>query len=501
MDGDKGHNAVNEAGTPATDNSGGSGREPWRERIDRVDWGALAPDRAAEIPDLLRDLADDGAARGASPVESLSTLHDILRFPEPGYLVAPTVVEFLVAIACDPATAPASRWRPLSLLLELVMPQATTWLPHHPDIALWRDEVAWVRSTSVEKARDKYETWLAAASTEQEYRRMAGRLATLEHDNGLDLIVAELETYDAARDRVTELAGLLAGPENRRSMDGAAEWACYVLAFFPEEAETLLAALTRESSLLVPKDLARSASDDPLSAELFAVGMLARPEHAAVTVGLAHQMASGHLYNSFTAAVALAVIHGERVPQECLRRISRSGRSRVGYTQLFGESWPHCGQRSPEQLGFLALGRGGEATQGIRREMLPGVLADAEDDSAAIVGGDALEMALGPRNASQREDYVESQNTGEFDHQTLEVLWTFAELAKDAWTEPLMDTLAAWGLPTDRDEFRAFTGVDEEAEDEPAEDEPGPGAAGPAAGSGTTSPGEGGGLLRRLLGG
>ncbi|MBB4930069.1 hypothetical protein F4561_000889 [Lipingzhangella halophila] len=488
------------AGTPAKDTPGGESRELWSDRLDRVDWGVLAPDRGKEIPTLLRDLADDGAASGNDPVESLSTLYDIIHYPEPGYLAAPTAVEFLAAIACDPATAPAGRWRPLSLLLELVVPDAAAWLPHGRDIALWRDEVAWVSATPVDEVRAQYQTWLDEASDEQEYRRMASRLAVLSRDDGPALLEAALATHDAARERVADLAGLLKGSENRRSIDGAAEWACYVLAFFPDEAESVLPALTQESSLLIPGDL-RSGStggDDPLSAELFALGMLARPEHAAVTVALAHQMAGGHLYNGFTAAVALAVIHGERVPQECLRRIIRSGRSKIGYKGLFGDSWPHCGQRSPEQLGFLALGRCGTATRGARVDMLPEVLAGAEGDSRSIVVGTALEMVLGPRNDPHHDP--DDYESADFDQDTLKVLWAIAELPEAAWESPgVLSALEAWGLPTERDAFRAFAGVDddESTESEPEAQAPGQGT--PSADTGGQA--GGGGLLRRLFGG
>ncbi|WP_393916234.1 hypothetical protein [Halostreptopolyspora alba] len=499
IDGDGGGSAMSAAGENVNGAPGGAaGRESWSERVETVDWGALAPDRGKEIPVLLRDLADGGAASGNDPVESLATLHDILRFPEPGYLAAPTAVEFLTAIACDPATAPAGRWRPLSLLLELIVPHAATRFPHHRDIALWRDEVAWVSATPVDEARAQYETWLGEASDEQEHRRLTRRLDTLSRDNGPALIEAELAVHDAARERVADLAGLLAGSDNRRSVDSAAEWACYVLAFFPDEAETILPVLTRESSLLVPRDLASGATsgDGPLSAELFAVGMLARPEHAAVTVALAHQMAGGHLYNTFTAAVSLAMIHGERVPQECLRRITRSGRSRVGYKGLFDDSWPYCGQHPPEQLGYLALGRGGTATRGVRIDMLPEVLAAAEGASRAILVADALEMVLGPRDEGHDPADHES---AEFTQDTLRVLWAIAELDEAAWEAPgFVDTLEAWALPTDRDAFREFAGVADDESAEPERDTSARDA--PEANTGGGSR-EQGGLLRRIFGG
>uniref|UniRef100_UPI000B021DF4 hypothetical protein n=1 Tax=Allosalinactinospora lopnorensis TaxID=1352348 RepID=UPI000B021DF4 len=475
MDGDEGMGAPNGEGrhTPGAAVRGEDGGGPGIDQVEEVDWDALAPDGGKEIPALLRDLADGGAASGNDPVQSLSALYDIVRFPTSGYLAAPEIAKFLVTIACAPETSPAARWRPLSLLLELVVPDPAARLPRRRDLALWRDEVAWVVGTEVRAVREQYGTWLSEASDEQQYRSMANRLDILAQDNGPALLEAELAVYDAVRERVTELRGLLEGAANRRSVDGAAEWACYVLAFFPEEADTLVPAITRASSLLVPKDLAggNSVGDDPLSAELFALGMLASPEDATVTVALAHQMAAGHLYNTFTAAVALAVIHGEKVPRECVRRVLRSGRSRVGYDGLFGDSWPHCGQRTPEQLGFLALGRGGAATRGVRVDMLPQVLSGAEGDSRTTVLGAALEMVLGPRG--EYRDHTDYESA-DFDEDTLKVLWAIAELSEAAWEDRgVADTLAAWKLPSDRGGFHALVGATDDDEDEDA-DEGGP---------------------------
>ena len=441
-------------------------------RADGIDWRALVPEGGAEIPALLRDIAAGGDAE-RNLDDAVAALYDLIRFPGPGYLAAPAVADVLVDIACHPDTPAEWRSRPLSLLLEILVPNAADLLPWLPDIALWRDEVAWAAATDIDKVREQYWTWREEAPDEQQYRRMRNRLDAVSRDNGPALLQAELAVHDTVRARATDLVGLLDGRDNRRGIDPPAEWACYLLAFIPEAAEEVRARLMaslppapglqgaggreapgrpRQASVL------GGEQEDVLSAELFALGMLTPPDDPAATVALAHEMASGHLYNAFAAAVALTVIHGEKAPRECLTRITAGVRTRGGANGLFGDSWPHCGEAEPEVLGFLALGRGGEATRETRLEMLPGVIARAEGAVRAIVAGDALEMAFGPRTGE-----AAAEAPADIEEPALLVLWAIAELPAAAWAESdIGATVEAWGLPADRAEFRAFAGVDGE---------------------------------------
>lgn len=465
--------------------------------VDDIDWGALAPDRGSEIPELLR-----GARGGDDPARSVATLYDILRFPGAGYPAAPAASGFLVDIACDPETADPGQT--LSLLLELVAPTAADHFPRRLDLEQWRADVAWAGSTGAESVREQYRTWRDEAGDEQQYRRMSSRLDAVSRPNGIALLEAELATYDAVRKRVPELAALLTGRGNRRRIAGSvppAEWVCYLLAFLPdaETAQRSVTAITAASSLLQPPQQSpRAEESEPLSAELFALGALAEPEDAAVTVALAHQMAAGHLYNTFAAAVALTVIHGSRVPSECLTRIADGGRTRVGYHGLFEDSWPHCGEIQPEVLGLLALGRGGERTRRTRLDMAPDVLAHSEDAGSGVAVGTALDMVLGPRTAAHTP--VTEENA-ELDTETLEALWAIAEIPESVWSESdIGTTVAAWGLPGDRADFRAFAGVTEEEESvEDAGDSSEPGGGDQS--SGTTGTARSGGVFARLFGG
>ncbi|WP_306366878.1 hypothetical protein [Nocardiopsis sp. CC223A] len=436
---------------------------------DSVDWTALAPEGGERIASLLAGVTGSDTA--------LSELHDIIEFPAPGHRAAPRAVDFLVDAACSEQTPATDRWRPLSLLLELVSAHAEDLFPEPRDLAQWRDEVAWITSTDIGKVIEQYRSWVEEAPDEQQRRRMRNRLDVLELPDGPALLQAELDTFEAIRARVPDLLELLKGAENRGGMDRAGEWASYLLAFLTPDADRIVAGITGASQILLAKDLrpARQApsslrdmmdqalvgGSDPLPAELFALGALAGPDDIDLTVALTHQMAGGNLYNSFAASVAMVMIHGRNTPREALRRIGRGGGTTSGYEGLFNESWPHCGERSPQVLGFLALGRAGDRARRLRLDILPGLIK-GEEDSRALVTAAGLELVLGPRTqGSTAEDHLNA----EYDEETLKVMWAIAELPAQAWEDAgFREVLAAWGLPEDPEEFRTSVGVELEPE-------------------------------------
>lgn len=463
-----------------------------------VDWTTLAPEGGERIPALLDQLAGSD--------DALSELHDIIRFPAPGHLAAPKAVDFLVDIACSEKTPVADRWRPLSLLLELVSSHAEDRLPEARDLEQWREEVAWAAANDAEKVRAQYEIWAAEAPDEQHYHRMRNRLAVIDQPGGVEILRAELECYEAVCARVPDLVELLKGGANRAGLDRAGEWVSYLLGFLPTESERIVAEITGASHVLLAKDLrpvpkpptnlleVRNqilGGGEPLPAELFALGMVASPHDIDLLVGLSHQMAGGNLYNSFAAAVAMVLIHGENTPREALRRIGRGGGTATGYEGLFNESWPHCGSLSPQVLGFLALGRAGERARRLRLDILPSLIK-GEEDSRALVTGAGLELVLGPRS---KEHTAEEHANAEYSEATLKVLWTIAELPASAWKdEEFRATLRAWALPDEHKEYCALVGAEPEPE-KPAEPEQ------PQAPQAPQAPERPQGLLGRLFGG
>ncbi|WP_017594752.1 hypothetical protein [Nocardiopsis potens] len=479
-----------------------TGRGPLRG-LDDVDWTGLVPDEGARIPELLRTVA----AGGTGSMDAVSALFDILRHPGPGYLAAPQAAPFLARIAADEATgAPAEA---LSLLFELVVPVPAAVVPEPWDGGQWADEVAWATASDVDAVRDQYLKWREDAPDEQAFRRMSARYDAVARDTGAALLKAELDVREAVRPHVPDLVGLLEGRENRSGLNSTAEWAASILAFLPEARDEAVPAILRGRGLLEPEPepetysaalQARESWRKPLSAELFALGMLAGPADADTTVALAGQLSSGNLYTEFAAASALAMQHGERVPHQAVERMRRHGRTRVGHTGLFDDSWPHPGEAAPVVLGYLALGRCGEAAAELRAEILPEALRAAGALAPAVVGS-ALEEVLGPRSAPQdAAEAIEAADTGDDERDPgllLRVLWAVAELPASAWEEAAVgETAAAWGLPADRDGFREYVGVGADTADEEEPEEQAPAA--PAAPQREEGPG---GLFARLFGG
>lgn len=448
-----------------------TGREPLTGLHD-VEWARLAPERGDEVPGLLQTVASGGAGS----MEAVTALYDILRHPGPGYAAAPEAARFLADIACHPDTsAPGEA---LSLLFELVVPVPLAVVPHAWDLDLWRDEVAWAVAADPEEAREQYRQWCAEAPDEQSYRRMSARYGVLGRDGGAALLQAELDVRTAVAERAEALAGLLEGRENRRGMNSTAEWAASILAFLPEAADhavpRIRARMVEEARR--PQDPTGLRMQDEwrkaLPAEMVALGMLADPADATATVALVEELESGNLYRSFAAGCALALMHGERAPEQALAKLAELGGTRVGFTALFNDAWPHPGVVEPVVLGYVALGRCRDAAAEVRAAILPGALSHAGPTAAAVVG-EALESVLGPRTgpedaAEAMEKALTDGGDGEPDR-LLRVLWAVAELPQADWDEHgVGDVVEAWSLPADRAAFRDFVGVDEDEEDEGA---------------------------------
>ncbi|WP_017557195.1 hypothetical protein [Nocardiopsis baichengensis] len=481
-----------------------TGRAPL-QGVHDVDWVRLAPQRGDEIPGLLQTIAGGGT----DSMDAVTALYDILRHPGPGYLAAPEAAGFLADIACHPDTAAPGE--ALSLLFELVVPVPLAVVPRFWDTDLWRDEVAWAVAAAPEEAREQYRQWSAEAPDEQAYRRMSARFGVLGLEGGAGLLKAELDTRAAVAERAEALTGLLEGRENRRGMNSTAEWAVSILAFLPEAAEGTVSRIRTRMVDQARREARQSGTGvrmqeewrRPLAAELFALGMLGDPSDATATVALVEEMEAGNLYRAFAAACALALIHGERAPVQALDKLGELGGTRVGFTALFDDAWPHPGVVEPVVLAYLALGRCGDAAAELRARILPEALAKAGPSAAAVVG-DALESVLGPRSgpadaAEAMEKALAEDGGGEPDR-LLRVLWSVAELPEADWEEQgVGDTVQAWSLPADRDAFRDYVGVDDDEEEDASEAQDGDAA--PEAASGQAAEERPKSLLGRLFGG
>ncbi|TDQ43918.1 hypothetical protein [Actinorugispora endophytica] len=450
---------------------GNHGSDPLHD-LDGVDWDALVPEHGGRIPDLLRGVS------GERQEEALVELHGILAFPGPGYVAAPAVVEFLMRMVAQEGLR--GRHNVLNLVQELAVPAMADHLPVRRDSALWRDEVAWAVGADAGTLREQYEGWLAEAPDEQRHRRMSGRLRALSHDGGAAVLAAELAVHDAVRERLPVLLGLLEGKSNRGG-DAVAEWASYILAWFPEDADEIVPAI-----LSAGDPLAADTDLRPLPAEMWAVGMLADPADVTVTVQLGQLLVDSDEDLSFAAALALGQIHGSAAPEQAIARLLNA----AYWEDQFGVCLPQSGGMEPAHLGMLALGAvDDEEVQRAKIHRLPRVFAYTGAGGHGAVAADALELAFGPR-VLDRAPAKDGDFDG-YDQDRRDVLTAIADIGEQEWQEGgLTEVLRAWGLPEERTALRAFTGADAEA-DAPAEPEA---PAAPAAA-------EPGGLLGRLFGG
>lgn len=433
--------------------------------VDDVDWAALAPGRGGEIPGLLRRV------RGTDRESALVALYDILAWPRPGYAAAPRVVDFLLNLVEQGAPG-----RPpvLNLVQELAVPAMADHLPDRRDLALWRDEITWLSGVDVQEARDRYTEWLAEAPDEQERRRLTGRLRALEHPNGIAVVAAELAAYEAVRNRLDVLLDTLPGRADRG--EGAAEWASYLLAWYPEEAERIVPALLNAGD---PRNAALALR--PLPAELWALGMLADPADATVTVHLGRLLDHSDDDLVFAAALALVLMHGPAAPEQAVARLLDA----EYWDDRFGACLPQSGAVEPAHLGMLAVGAVDDAElRTAKTEQLARILAYTGSAGWGIVVADALETVFGPRpGAAETAGGIDFAGC---DREQRAVLTAVAEADETGWAEGgLAEPLAAWGLPAERAALRSFVGLSEEAAP------PGPEPQAPA----------GGGLLGRLFGG
>ncbi|MEY9210628.1 hypothetical protein NI17_014445 [Thermobifida halotolerans] len=423
--------------------NGNRGADPLHG-LDDVDWGALAPERGKEIPGLLRGV------RGVEQEASLVALHEILAYPGPGYAAAPRAVEFLLNLV---EQGVPGRHQVLNLVQELAVPAMADHLPDRRDLALWRDEVAWVSGADAGTARDQYAGWLAEAPDEQERRRITGRLRALGHDNGTAVVAAELAAYEAVRDRLDVLLGVLEGRANRGG-ESVAEWAAYILAWYPEEAERIVPALLNAGD-------PRQADPDlrPLPAEVWALGMLADPADATVTVHLGQLLNDADDDLVFAAALALGLVHGPAVPEQAVARLLD-----VEYWEdHFATCLPQSGAVEPAHLGMLAVGAvDDEELRAARTERLRRVLAYTGPDGWGIVVADALESVFGPRPTGERP--AGPVDFGGCDQEQRNVLTAVAEVDGGGWDgSGLAEVLTAWGLPGKRAALRSLVGLPDEA--------------------------------------
>ncbi|MFC0504884.1 HEAT repeat domain-containing protein [Micromonospora costi] len=211
----------------------------WRRKRswDAVDWSAVqhAYGPAVEVPDLLGRLRSRDREARRSAYQRLMKL---LVHQGSRYEASAVATPFLVEIVADPK-AP-DRFAACQVLAAIAVGDESSWLIDRPDVANARREVERQgHLTRVQLEREQAE-WAAAGSTDHERRARARRNEFSDVESDRDAARWQIAAYDAARAGVPAYIAALASPEPPVRLHAA-----HLLAWFPEERESIAPALAR----------------------------------------------------------------------------------------------------------------------------------------------------------------------------------------------------------------------------------------------------------------
>ncbi|MDW5329925.1 hypothetical protein [Plantactinospora sp. KLBMP9567] len=228
--------------------------------LDRIDWSSLIDSYgrpAVEVPHLLRSVwsADPQVRRSAYEQLIGRLVHQGSSCP-----AALAAVPFLIDLVAD-SQAP-DRFAACQVLTAVAIGDETGWLTDSPDPVAMRREVARTAVLSVAELERERAAWAAAGRTEHERRMRAIAVAGDDVEARRAEAQQELAAYDAVRVGVPVYAAALQSPFLAVRL-----YAAHLLAWFPEEREIAVPALTR---LIVEEQKPVVAATACLSASLCA---------------------------------------------------------------------------------------------------------------------------------------------------------------------------------------------------------------------------------------
>ncbi|MFY1652960.1 hypothetical protein ACN27J_18980 [Solwaraspora sp. WMMB762] len=202
-----------------------------------VDWVSLvdAYGAAGDVPGLLHMLWSGDAAvrRGAYRALAGRLVHQGSR-----YEASAVAAGFLIDVVAD--CAAPDRFAACQVLRMIAIGDESYWLTELPDIAAVRREVARQATLTLAELEHEQRMWVAAAGDEDERR---GRESAARYrDVVADRCAArwDLEAYDAVRSGVAVYVAALGSPDPAVRLHTA-----HLLAWFPEERDLVVPALTR----------------------------------------------------------------------------------------------------------------------------------------------------------------------------------------------------------------------------------------------------------------
>ncbi|MFB7368912.1 hypothetical protein ACFC0D_03585 [Streptomyces sp. NPDC056222] len=257
--------------------------------LDEVDWAGLnhAYGSAEDVPGRIRAVCgDDEPARE----DAFLGLFNHLAHQGTRCQASPFAVPFLARIALA-GPAPA-RERVLELLTRL----AVSWddeleILDGADVAVWRAEAA---DHTPEKLLPWYDEQLAVEHDAERRRNLAGMREWMAAGNPVDARDAQMRSYDAVLAELPGLLGLLDDVDPRIRTRAA-----YLLAWFPEAADTTLPLLLALA--------AREPAPVATATALVAAGIVGTP---ALSEEFASYLGAEDSLVRWAAAVAIAHLAG-----------------------------------------------------------------------------------------------------------------------------------------------------------------------------------------------
>ncbi|OKJ73610.1 hypothetical protein AMK31_32535 [Streptomyces sp. TSRI0107] len=423
--------------------------------LDAIDWAELshAYGEADDVPGQLRALCDpDAEVRG----KALHALYGNIFHQGSRYEASAVAVPFLARLAADSALP--GRADVVGLLAALAVGYDEAHLPDGVDVAGWRREIAEFAAQDREELLAGYDAWVAAAPDEGERAVREMRRATFDFELHLSAGQAELRAYDAVRGELAGLAALLDDPDPAVRAATA-----HLLAWFPEEAAHTLPGLlrlageerepaVRATAIVAAGLIANADTDTGTDADADAD---TNTDADAETADTAHadrlrtHLAARETVVRWAAATALA-------------RLGHGGDPAVLAELAATAAAPP--EPGPPGVPFHDGDLRGYAASTLTRlaDRFPDEALDAVTDGLAATSGPgsfavtqaALHMAFGP----ERPDRLPAH--AELDARRQRLIRVLADLGEDTWRwGNFLAILRGWGLPTDRQELRAYAGM------------------------------------------
>ena len=397
--------------------------------LDGIAWGDLghAYGSAEDVPRQLRDLLSEDDRIRAKALWSLygNIFHQGTRYEATRY-----AVPFLARMVRDGSTR--GRDKIVMLLASIAIGYDEAYLPHGYDPAGDRLALAALRAETEEGWERQLDEWVASAPDEPMRRMREGMRAMYSLEAQIRDAEAVVLAYDAIREELPRLTGLLAAADAELRNAVA-----YLLAWFPEAAQRSVPALATLLSTESSVGVAASA--------MLSLGLLGGSD---VVPAISERLGSGEPMLRWAAAVALA----------------RLGVVTADVVEALASAAAEPPEQSTPAVAFLGGDRRGLASQSLAAasesitpqafDAVLGGLADSAGIGSFSIASAALHLAFPTGPAEPLPPF------GDLNGSQQRVVRALAELGPETWQwVNFANIVGAWHLPNRHEELRAYAGV------------------------------------------